>query len=405
MNTAEADSEWREGWRIALACAIGNGTGVALLFLTFSIFLLPMAAELKLSRGELGTVQALIITAALGAPLVGRLVDLRGFGWTFTTFTLLMGLVQLSMALWVNSLWSLALGVALVGLVGGGNSVVSLTRPVNAHFRKWQGLALGLVGAGVSLTMLVVPPLLHLVIEGGGWRGGLMMLAAISVVIGLPAVLLLMPRHASIMRATYRAAPAPGGGRAFLKSGNFWLLVLANMLISIATSGTISQLAPMIQDEGLGAGTAALGLSAFAFGQLAGKLGGGLLLDRFEPRRVAALLTVLPAAGFAMFLAGDTPAWQALTGAALIGLLQGADIGIFAWFVARCFGMERYGTVYGTLAGTGWIATAIGIIGFGFGYDRLGSYGAAQAVSIALLVLGALAILPVRLPRPEGGAG
>jgi len=38
-----ADSEWHLGWRIVLACAVANGTGVSLLFYCFSLFLIPMS--------------------------------------------------------------------------------------------------------------------------------------------------------------------------------------------------------------------------------------------------------------------------------------------------------------------------------------------------------------------------
>ena len=401
VTQGERESEWRIGWRVVLASAIGNGTGVSLLFLTFSMFLLPIGADLGLGRGEVGTVQSLIITAALGAPLVGWLIDRRGFRWAFTLFTLLMALAQIAMALWVNSLWSLALAIAMVGLLGGGNSAVSLTRPVNAHFHRHRGVALGLVGAGVSVTMIIVPPLLQLVIDGEGWRGGLIMLTAISTLVGLPLVLALMPGHIAVARGAKRAGP---GDRGFWAERDFWLLALANVTATCATSGVISQLAPMLREEGLSAAVAAWGVSAFAAGQLIGKLAGGLLLDRFDPRAVAVLVTILPVAGLIVFLANPGLVWAVLLASALIGLLHGADVDIFAYFVARRFGMDRYGTVFGALHGLGWGGTALGIGGFGFAFDLTGGYEPAQLAAIGLLVVGALLLLPIRLDQRGSGA-
>ncbi len=398
MSEAPRDSEWRVGWRIASAAALANATGISLMFYTFSMFLIPMAQELGLSRGQTGMVQALIITAALGAPLIGWLADRYGFHKVFIGSSLLMGAIELTQARLMHGIGVLGTTVALAGIVGGGASAVLLTRPVNAHFRRYRGLALGIVGAGASVATIFVPPILQQVIATSGWRSGFMMLALIGLVIGMPLVLLLMPRGMAI------AAPAPlaggAGGKsdaAFLKARDFWQLAGANFLANIAISGAVSQLSPMIQDEGLSAKTAALGLSAFAAGQFVGKIGGGWLLDRFDPRLIAILMTAIPGTGFAVFLLHTTLAAPVMAACAVLGMLQGADMGIFAYFVARRFGTARYGTVFGALHGLGWIGTALGIIGFGLTFDRFGSYAPIQAVSIGLLMITALLFVPVRL--------
>ncbi|MFC0588790.1 MFS transporter [Novosphingobium aquiterrae] len=400
MSPAQSDGEWRLGWRIVAACAVANGTGVSLMFFTFSLFLLPISHELGLTRGQGGLVQSLIVTAALGAPVMGYLADRIGFRALFLGCTLVVGLIELFVAWWVNSILGLAGAIAAVGFVGGGSAVVVLTRPVNAHFRAARGLALGLVGAGVSITTIVVPPLLERIIREDGWRSGYIALAAIAVVVGIPMVLALFPRSADKPLRTVPALSlvSEAGDRSFFRAPDFWLLTAANILAAVAISGAISQLSPMIQAQGHGAATAALGISAFAVGQLMGKVGGGLLLDRFDPRLVAAMLNAIPALGFILLLSGQSGTAAVLLAAGLIGLLQGADIGIFAYFVARRFDLARYGTIYGAMSGLGWIGTATGAIGFGATYDRFATYAPAQAAAIGFLMLAALALLQVRLP-------
>jgi predicted MFS family arabinose efflux permease len=185
---------------------------------------------------------------------------------------------------------------------------------------------------------------------------------------------------------------------SFLKNRDFWLLAGANMLIGVATSGAISQMSPMIQERGLSAGIAALAVSAFAAGQFAGKLSGGWLLDRFEPRLVAALMIVVPASGFLLLLLGGQMAWVAVLAAGLIGLLQGADIDIFAYLTARRFGLDNYGTIFGSLHTVGWIGNVGGIMLFSNSFDRLGSYGPAQVLALIILALGSALFWPLRLP-------
>ncbi|HEX4848427.1 MAG TPA: MFS transporter [Novosphingobium sp.] len=390
--------EWRTGWRIVAAMAVANGTGIALLFYTFSMFLIPISQELGLSRGEVGLVQAMIITAAIGAPLIGRIVDRVAFRTVFTVATLLLVAIELVQGRFVDSLPLLALTVGLAGLIGGGASSVLLTRPVNAHFRRNRGLALGLVATGVSISTFLVPPVLHQVIEGGGWRQGFYALALIAGGIGLPLVLLILPRNLPLNPVGAAASGIGAAPKPFLRQRDFWLLVAANMLASISISGTISQLSPMIQDERISAGTAAFGLSLFAAGQFAGKLFGGWALDRFEPRRIAAAMTVLPATGFLIFLGDTGLTWPILLACTMIGVLQGAEVDIFAYFVARRFEVAQFGTVFGALHGFGWLGTALGIALFGFTFDLFGSYAPIQLGAVVLLGIVALLFLPIRLP-------
>ena len=395
---APADSEWRVGWRIVASMALANGTGISLLFFTFSMFLLPIAAELNLSRGEIGLVQALIITAAIGAPVLGRITDKLGFRPVFIFATLALGAIELGQSRLVDDLPSLALSVALAGLIGGGATAVLLTRPVNAHFRRYRGIALGLVAAGSSVATMIVPPFLHHVIETEGWRQGFVLLATIACVVGMPLVLLLLPRGvATVPRGPLASGIGAEPSRPFLKERDFWLLVGANILAALSISGTISQLSPMVQDERLSAQTAAFGLSLFAFGQLGGKLFGGFALDRFDPRRVAVLMTLLPATGFLLFLLDTGTAWPVLLACVLIGVLQGAEVDIFAYFVARRFDLAQYGTVFGALHGFGWLGTAAGITLFGFTFDLFGSYEPIQLGAVLLLASSTLLFLPIRL--------
>lgn len=400
MKPGEPDHEWRTGWRIVLASAVANGTGISLTFYVFSMFLIPVSEEFQLTRSETGLIQALGVTAAFGAPLIGRFTDTLGFRTVFVFCALVLGLIGIAQATLIESVWWFAASVAFAAFVSTGNSSITLTRPVTAHFRRYRGRALGLVGAGVSVTAMALSPLLHEVIQDHGWRAGFLALALLGLGIGLPLALLLMPREAALARIS-REEAAQGADWSFLKLRQFWLLALANILIGVATSGAISQMAPMIEEEGLSAAIGAAAISAFALGQLAGKLAGGWLLDRFEPRRAAALLIVVPACGFAFMLLGHGVVWLALIAAGLIGFLQGADIDIFAFFTARMFGHQHYGTIFGVISATGWIGAIGGILLFSGSYDRLGSYAPVQGLAMGILALGAALILLLRRQAAE----
>lgn len=401
MPLPSIPDEFRTGWRILLACSIAAGTGITLVFLNFSMFILPLSRDLGVSRGELGAVQALIITAAIGSPVVGRLADLFGVRRVYFASTVLVAAVHLLTASQASNIYHMGMATAALGFIGVGTSSVVMTRPINAHFREHRGKALGLMAVGVSLVSMVSPPVLQWVMEIWSWRAGFAAMAVAALLIGIPTVAALLPESGRVGSGigANRKADAPAD-RRFLRERDFWLLTLSLIFMSLATAGTISQLAPMIQDEGLDASVAALALTFFAGGQFVGRLGGGWLLDRFEPRRVSFALTLAPAIGFVVLLttAGLVPA--ALLAAAIIGLQQGAELDIFSYFIGRRFDVARYGTIYGALVGLGWIGNVGGLLGMGKIYDLYGSYAPGQALGIAALVISATLVLLVRLPEP-----
>jgi predicted MFS family arabinose efflux permease len=396
---AMQESEWTIGWRIVLGCALASGTGIVLLFFTFNMLVLPLAEELKVSRGQIGTIQALIVTAALGAPIMGRAADVWGFKPVYFGCAGLVAIFEVIAALYATTLVHLAVTVAVLGFVGVGSTAVVTTRPVNAHFSRYRGRALGLVAVGVSITAFIAPLVLEPILEDYGWRGGFMALAAFSLLVGIPAVIFIVPTSASKAHTEREVGSKPDW--SFLTHRDFVLMALAIVVMGAATAGFVGQLSPMIQEEGFGPEVGALAVSVFAAGQFIGRLGGGWLLDKFRPQTVALVLTIGPGSGFLLLLFGDQMFWAAILAAGMIGLQQGAELDLFAYFVARRFPIAQYGTTYGALNGISWIGNGIGIAGVGLLHDRLGSYDVAQGFGMAALTVGALLVWAIRLPPRE----
>ncbi len=395
-NIQPSSGEWQRGWRIVLGCALGTGTGIILLFFTFSIFILPLIAEFGGTRGDMGTIQALVIAGALGSPFIGRAADKIGFRAVFMASMLISIGLMLAAALLADSLFQIGVAIFFISLLGVGTTALTTTRPVNAWFDTNRGMALGLAASGVAIATMIVPPILETIIATHGWRAGFVALAGLAAFVGLPAIYFLVENEPPAANGA-PTSTATTSDWAFLRSGHFWLMAASFILMNIAGVGFIGQMSPMIQDEGLSTQIAALALSFFAFGQLGGRLIGGWCLDRFEPRLIAVLLNLVPATGFIILWATSGSAAAAMFAAFLIGFQQGAELDIFAYFTARRFGIANYGTVYGALLGLGWIGNATGVISVGWLYDAYGDYNMAQIFGAAALVTGALMIFGVRL--------
>lgn len=398
MAPATAMEEWRRGWRVVLGAALASGLGIPLYYYCFSLFTLGMTREFGVSRGEMANFQALIVAGALAAPLIGRLLDRHGFARIFTICTLTIVACHLLMAGPITELWQFAAIAFVYGAAGIGCGPLVYTRPINAWFVKSRGLALGVCALGLALTALITPPLLARLIETEGWRSGYLALAGVSALVGLPLALWLVRDAPPGGVGRTRPDPAEPADRGHLRDRNFWLLAASLFCVAVPGAGLISQLSPLVQEEGIGPAIAALGVSGYAVGQVIGRLIAGWYLDRSNPRAVAFFFTFVPAVGFVLLAAMQLPSWAAILCVALVGVQQGAEIDLFAWFTARRFGIARYGTVYGWIVAASWVGNAAGVVAFGWLHDAANSYVIAEWISAALLMAGAVLIAMVRLP-------
>lgn len=395
-------AEWRRGWRVVAGAAVGMGTGIALYLLVASLFIPHLTKEFGWSRGDMGIAGMIaFVTGAVALPVIGRLLDRYGFRRIVLVCVPALAALYLVVALQTGS-YAFYLGLMVWGgLFGGGTAAMSYTRPVIATFVRQRGLALGLATAGTSITAMIVPPLLALSITAYGWRAGFITMAVLTLLIGLPIALALIGRaregHAS---ADDDVSPREPGAlarvpdvtlRQAVRGPRFWLLVIALAAVNIPGSGVVGQLAPLIGDRGLSEGAVAIVMSLYAVGLLIGRLVTGFALDRFAPPLVAAVMTFIPAIGIALLLIPSPSFALAAFAVTLIGLQQGSEVDIIAFFVSRGFGLKHYGAIYGMVAMAGAISTAVALVLFGKVHDLTGSYDLALAIGAAAFCAGALA--------------
>ena len=404
-------AEWRAGWRVVLSSAIGIGTGAALYQYVSSLFIAPAEAELGWSRGDFALIGATPLIGALSAPLIGRLADRYGVRPVAIIATIAIAVAFFGLSRQGGSVaeavgWMLLLGFAVPGTTG-----IVYSRAVAGWFGPSRGLALGLMSSGISIGALLATPFIAWAIVEGGLRGGYLGLSALALLVGLPAILLgLRERHPPTARPVPKdeaevpetLAPGPGPLGPLLRSRRFWLLAGVMFLVNIPSSGILTQLTPLLTGKGLSGAAAAWLLSLYAVSVLAGRIGIGWLFDRLPAPRVAAAVTLVAAFGCIAFHSA-TPLAFVYFGVVTVGLMQGAETDVLAYFVSRLFDHRQFSSIYGLQVTGGMTGTAIGIIGFGQLYDGFGGYDEALLIGAAMLMI--VAALYLSLSRPMAEAG
>ena len=415
MIAADDLAEWRRGWRIVAGAAIGMGTGILLYLMMMSLFITHLTREFGWTRGDIGVANMVAFgTGAVALPIVGRLLDRFGFRPMVLVCVPALAMVYVAMSM-ERGYFPFHLAVMVWGgIFGAGTAAIAYTRPVIAAFERQRGLALGVATAGTSLTGMIVPPILGVTIAAYGWRAGLYAMAALTALVGLPIALALIGRAGD---AQARVSDEVASGRwvavgqantrdatlgEAMRGARFWLLAVALAAVNIPGSGIVGHLAPLIGDKGLSDAAAALEVSFYAAGLLAGRLVTGFSLDRWPAPAVGALMTLVPAVGVVLLLIPSPSFTLAAIAILLVGVQQGSEIDLVAYFVSRSFGAGHYGAIYGAVAVAGALSTGVALVFFGRVHDLTGSYDLALIVGAVAFCVGAGAFGSIGLVREDG---
>ena len=405
-STSEAGrAEWRRNWRVVLGAGVGMGTGVSLYLLLSSLFVKRITAEFDWTRGDLALAGAsAFVIAAVELVFIGRFIDRFGYRAVALVCVPALACVYLGLT-FVDGSFPFYVSLLLVaGIFGGGTGALVYTRPVIGAFDRQRGLALALAASGPSVASLIVAPVLAAIIAAYGWRAGAYALIVVTAFIGLPLALRLIggakgaKGEASDELIDKAEVPATLAVtlREAVRGPSFWLILAALVAVNIPGAGVVGQLAPMITDKGLSETQAGFTMSLYAIGLLVARVATGLALDRFPAPNIAAIATGVPALGAALLLLPEPSFAVAAVAVLLIGMQQGAEIDLLAFFVSRTFGTQHYGAIYGAIAMAGALSSAFGIVLFGKVHDFTKTYDIALTVGAIAFLVGAASFFALK---------
>jgi predicted MFS family arabinose efflux permease len=395
MAEASIRDEWRSGWPVVAVAAVGMATGAGLYHYVSSLFILALETEFGWSRGDISNASAFGLLGTFSAPAIGRAADRWGARRIALVCILGMAACFLALSAMSGIYWHFLAITAVLGAAAPGCTTLIYGRAVNSWFDRGKGMALGITAAGMSIGAMLFSPLVRAMIAQHGSSGGYLTLAALMGCIALPLVALGLKENRTVEAGKSRESAAAEPSWYSANKRTFWILAIAIFAANAPAAGVLTQFEPLVAEHGIDDPTPYLTL--FAISVLIGRIAIGALFDRFDARRVAALVTLAGITGSVM-LTTEAPASLVPLAIVLIGFLQGAETDVLAYFVARHFGARSFGSAYGTLLSISMIGTAAGVIGFGQLFDAYGSYDIALVAAGVLLIpaVAAYLLLPIR---------
>lgn len=411
LPVSNSQVEWRRGWPVVLAAAIGYGTGGAMLILLGGLFIKPMRDALGWSTAAVTIMPIVSVIWALSNPFIGAIIDRFG-----SRIIAIVGMIGFALCFTVLAI----LPVSRVGLYGSAGlmgifasmtSVGTYTRGVASYFRQNRGLAFGVALSGSAVVAIIATPLIGSTIAHFGWRAGYLALSAVILIVALPAVLLFYRERVDGKAAFQPAIEAEGASlSSAIHDVRFWCYALSFTLACIAVSGTAAHLQPLLASKGFPLYTALSLGATYPIAIGLGKLLGGFLLDRIWPFGVVVGICMMASAGsFGLaFVMSATalPLVVLIIGA--IGVATGAEADFVGYFGLRSFGLRKFSTIMGILAMIITLGTAFGGWLYGHLFDLYGSYDVACLVGGACLLASALVaviagLVEVRVGKESAG--
>ena len=268
----------------------------------------------------------------------------------------------------------------IFGLMVGG-AAAAIFAPMMATVTGWfdthRSLAVSLVSAGMGMAPMTMAPLAARLVSTYDWRTSLQILSVVVAALMIPAALFV--RRAPAL-ASQPAGTAAAGASAeamslaqALRSPQFIILLLTNFFCCATHSGPIIHTVSYAISCGIPLISAVTIYSVEGLAGMGGRIGFGLLGDRFGARRVLVSGLFLQAFGALSYVSvRELAAFYAV--AALFGFIYAGTMPLYASLARENFPLRMMGTVIGGTAMAGSLGMATGPLAGGLIYDTFASY-------------------------------
>lgn len=338
------------GWPLVAALSFAQLVSWGTIYYAFSLFVVPMEAELGWSRTALnGALSLGLLTAGLAAYPVGRLIDARGGRLLMSAGSLLAALMLAAWSL-VDQVWAFyaiwfGLGLSMALTLYDPVFAV-LTRLFPEHYR-FRITMLTLVG-GFASTVFI--PLTAWFIAWLGWRDALLALAACNLLYCLPVhALWLTDRAAAASAPTEEKAADKSPMQRALRHPSFWGLALCFTFYYATFSALTFHFFPLLDERGL---ALALAVGVFAVigpAQVAGRIVLLLFGRHLSVKATGRIIVLMFPVSVALLIAFPHSVTALFAFAAIYGCANGIMTIVRGTAVPDLMWHEGYGAINGAL--------------------------------------------------------
>lgn len=380
-------------WRLVHALGIAQIVSWGSLYYSFPLLVGPMEEELGWGRTALnGALTLGLLVAGLAAFPAGLWLDRRG-GRALMTAGSLLG--ALGLVLWaeVEALWAFYLLWAVLGVAQAATlydpAFAVIATAFGAGYRR--GITMLTLWGGFASTVFV--PMTQGLIEGFGWRGALLGLAACNLVIGAAI-------HGIVLRGVGPGPPAaadraPPMARHVLarasRSPVFWALLVSFSAYAVTFSAMTFHLVPVLAERGVPIASVVAAVAIVGPAQVVGRVALAAAGGRLGAR-VAGRVTVLLLPAAILMLLAPIPGFGWLAAFAVVyGIANGIMTVVRSTSVPDLLTRDAYATLNGALAAPAMLLRALAPLAAAALWAASGGYDTVLWACLAGAMLAAIA--------------
>lgn len=388
------------GYWIVVAGFITQFVAVGMSNYIVGSFLIPMTEEFGWTRAEFSLSRSIgqIVLACTGF-IIGSYIDRYG-GRRF----IVAGAIILAASTYsLGNISTLSQWLVLNGLMLTAGSAMIGNLVVNVTLGKWfverRGRAVALAGMGISLSGIILPMLSTWMVDEFGWRTSWKLLGLAAGLVTLPMVLIVRrcpEDHGLHPDGKTELQMQAGQGEAAradfensltrkqaMRTSSFYFLVLAFGLFQISITVMLIQTIPLMTDAGYSRLVASTMISLASVPAFFSKPFWGLLIDRYNPRKLAAIGAAVTGSAVMLIVFSVASRLDTLVygGFLLMGIGWGGLLPLQEVIWATFFGRRYLGSVRSMAMPFTFGMSALGPVLVAYYYDLVGNY------DIALLVI------------------
>lgn len=413
------------GWWIVVAGCVATALSSGLFFTGFGFFFEPIRTHFGWSRTILSGAYAVSrLESSILGPFLGYLIQKFGPRLVMVIGFIIFGLgyVIISQS---NSVIVFYLGFMVLATGADPPGFIGVMTSINNWFFKNRAKAIGFAMLGLGIGGVIFPPLLAFGLDNFTWQSVAFTTGIFVAIVG--GVVSLFVRSSpepygylpdgvqedkNRNRPSTPNIPRTGtkntqliGTENFtlvnaLKTKTFWVISVGHAQALLVVSSTGIHQVPYLENSlGFSKTSAAFAVMLLTSINMIGQLGGGILADKFQKRKLAAF-TVLGHTLAVIILALATSTLHIVGYAIIQGLSWGARTPVLTSMRGDYFGRTAFASIMGTSQSIAMVGMVIGPLIVGYCADHY-SYETGFYIISALTAPGFILLLTLDDPSPQ----
>ncbi len=367
----------------------------------FGVFFKPVSAQFGWTRAETSAAYSLfMLIQGTATIIIGRMVDRFNPRLILAILGIFLGSGYLLMSQ-ITALWQYYLLYSV--LIGTGMTIyLPLYTSIARTFHNKRGLMTGIVGSGIGVGTVIMPPIAAQLISNYDWSTSYIIIGCLALVVILVAACFQSGRPAYERESSDKVSSAlskneNGAGftiREAAHTRQFWIFTFSLFCFFFVQQVVFVHIVPYATDLGISAVSAASILSFIGGLSITGRLGLGFTSDRAGARVAWSIALTSVAISLFWLLSGTHELWGFYLFAVIFGFGYGGAAILQSPMIAELFGLRWHGRIWGLVLFIAMIGGAIGPLVAGIIFDVSGNYWIALLITAGAGVIGlALALL------------